>query len=81
MNQESLSFEPLYGFPKDQLFYTEDNYCFLIDELLDILIKQNKHYNPYTNSPLPANDLTRLLAYPPIKAIKNNRKLKNLHLE
>lgn len=75
-NRETFEGEYLYFYPKNKLFVTEDNnFCFLIDELLKILNEQNQFYNPYTKTPLSESDVKRLLELPEI--IKANNFLKS----
>lgn len=81
VNQTTLVGEWIVGYPKSNCFYSEDHYCFLIDELFAILKNQNKLYNPYTKSPFSDNDLSRLLTYPSIKNLKDKRELNNVYLE
>lgn len=68
--------EPLYHYPKKLLFITEDNYCFLIDDLVNIIRAQNNLYNPYTNQQLSENDAARLMNIPKITKSFHGIKIK-----
>lgn len=65
-NMESLGGTPLSHYQANQLFETKDHYCFVIEELIQILINQNRFYNPYTGLDLDKEDIQKLMQLPEV---------------
>jgi len=59
-NETTIHLDPLINFPKNRLFVTADNFCFLIEDLV-MLAKSGKRFvNPYTKLPFSFEDCRQM---------------------
>lgn len=65
-NEASLGLTPLSEYSDTELFVTEDRYCLVIDEIVQLLRTQFSLYNPYTRIRLSIEDRNRLMQIPAI---------------
>lgn len=65
-NEASLELRPLSEYQTDSLFVTEDNYCFVLEEVTQLLRSQFCFYNPYTQVKLSDADRDRLMEIPEV---------------
>ena len=71
LNNKLLCYYPKESFSKPLLFVTDDNqYCFLIKELLAELDKTGNYINPHTKKEFSPNDVERIKCLPELKDTK-----------